>query len=83
MVRSLGLLRISCLLVCLWPASQAWAAGALSVQIVNGYNLIVDSNVTAPSTYAPTAAYIGAQFCNVGDAPLGRTIPMWASIVIG
>jgi len=74
MARKLGLLPVSCLLVCLWPASQAWAAGALSVQIVSGYNLIVDSNVTAPSTYAPSAAYIGAQICNVGNAPLSNVL---------
>lgn len=50
--------------------SQAWAQGVLSVSIVNGYNLIVDSNVTAPSTYAPRSAYIGAQVCNTGNASL-------------
>ena len=46
------------------------AAGQLSVEIVNGYNLVVDSNVTAPSTYAPRSAYIGGRVCNVGDAPI-------------
>ena len=45
-----------------------WAQGVLSVEIVNGYNLVVDSNVTAPSTYAPRSAYIGATVCNTGDA---------------
>lgn len=45
-------------------------AGVLNVQIVNGYNLVVDSNITAPSTYGPKAAYIGAKICNTGTAAL-------------
>jgi hypothetical protein len=46
------------------------AQGVLDIQVVNGYNLIVDSNVQSPPTYAPRAAFIGAQFCNIGTAPL-------------
>jgi hypothetical protein len=46
------------------------AQGVLNIQVVNGYNLIVDSNVQSPPTYAPRAAFIGAQFCNIGTAPL-------------
>ncbi len=50
----------------------AWAAPglaqSLSIEIVNGYNLVVDSNVTAPSTYAPRSAYLGARICNTGPA---------------
>lgn len=66
--RSLGRLVVAA--GCLgWPA-QGWAAGVLSVEIVNGYNLVVDSNVTAPPTYAPKSAYIGGRVCNTGDAPL-------------
>ena len=49
--------------------SLASAQAVLNVQIVNGYNLIVDSNVTAPPTYAPRSAYIGAQICNTGNMP--------------
>jgi uncharacterized repeat protein (TIGR01451 family) len=51
-------------------ATQLRAQGALSVEVVNGYNLVVDSNVTAPSTYAPRSAYIGARICNTGNASL-------------
>lgn len=54
----------------LGAALPGLAAGQLSVEIVNGYNLVVDSNVTAPSTYAPRSAYIGGRICNVGDAPI-------------
>jgi uncharacterized repeat protein (TIGR01451 family) len=58
------------LLSLLGAALPASAAGVLSVEIANGYNLVVDSNVTSPSTYGPAAAYIGARVCNTGDAPL-------------
>ncbi|HEX7705984.1 MAG TPA: SdrD B-like domain-containing protein [Thermoanaerobaculia bacterium] len=54
--------------------SSAYAQGALRVEIVNGYNLVVDSNVTSPSTYGPSAAYIGANVCNIGNAPLQNVI---------
>jgi hypothetical protein len=55
-------------------AAPGFAAGVLSVDVLNGYNLVVDSNVTAPSTYAPRAAYIGARVCNTGDAALTGVI---------
>jgi hypothetical protein len=60
--------------VLLLAATPARAAGALSVEIINGYNLVVDSNVTSPSTYAPASAYIGAKVCNTGDAPLQNVV---------
>ncbi len=50
--------------------APAFAAGALTVQINAPYNVIVDSNVCSPSTYAPQVATFGASFCNTGDAPL-------------
>ena len=53
-------------------APAVHAAGALSVEVMSGYNLVVDSNVTSPSTYAPSAAYIGAKVCNTGDASLAN-----------
>ena len=46
------------------------AAGVLSVNIISSYNYVVDSNVESPSTYAPSVATVGGQFCNTGDAPL-------------
>ena len=71
-------LRVVMLFVCglglLAAAAPAGAATGMNVEIINGYNLIVDSNVTSPSTYAPSAAYIGARICNTGtpgvDGPL-------------
>ncbi len=51
-------------------AQPAFAAGSLSVRINAPYNLIVDSNVCSPSTYAPQVATIGVGYCNTGDAPL-------------
>lgn len=59
-------------LACLLTSLPLAAAGVLRVEVSNGYNLIVDSNVTSPSTYAPSAAYIGAKVCNTGDAPLAN-----------
>ncbi|HET7433543.1 MAG TPA: SdrD B-like domain-containing protein [Thermoanaerobaculia bacterium] len=58
----------------LFSAGAAQAAGILTVNVINGYNLIVDSNVTSPPTYAPSSAYIGASICNTGDAPLANVI---------
>ncbi|HEX7809399.1 MAG TPA: hypothetical protein VF608_11755, partial [Thermoanaerobaculia bacterium] len=69
--RFLSILSIACAAT-LFVSADAWAAGALSVEVVNGYNLVVDSNVTSPSTYGPGAAYIGAKICNTGDAPLAN-----------
>lgn len=40
------------------------APGDLTVEINTAYNLVVDSNVSSPSTYAPRAATIYATFCN-------------------
>ncbi|PYQ27038.1 MAG: hypothetical protein DMF56_22060 [Acidobacteria bacterium] len=59
---------------CLFVSAPASAQGALSVQILNGYNVVVDSNVTSPSTYGPAAGYIGARVCNTGNASLSNVI---------
>jgi hypothetical protein len=50
--------------------SPAYAAGSLDITIVAGYNLVVDSNVTATSTYAPSVATVMGRFCNTGTDPL-------------
>jgi Peptidase family C25/SdrD B-like domain/GEVED domain len=63
---------VHAVLILLAAALPAQAAGMLNVEIINGYNLVVDSNVTSPSTYAPSAAYIGARICNTGDAPIAN-----------
>jgi hypothetical protein len=49
---------------------KAYAAGTLTVEIIAGYNLVVDSNVESPSTYAPSVATVMGQFCNTGDMEL-------------
>ncbi len=41
-------------------------SGDLRINIISAYNLIVDSNVESPSTYAPEAFHAGVQFCNDG-----------------
>ncbi|MCE9614645.1 MAG: hypothetical protein K8T26_10245 [Lentisphaerae bacterium] len=45
-------------------------AGDLRIEVMAAYNLVVDSNVESPSTYAPRAAYMGAKFYNDGANPL-------------
>lgn len=70
-----GLLALILLLVpllglALLPVPVAHAAGQLDVSIIAGYNLVVDSNVSSPSTYAPRVATVIGKFCNTGDAPL-------------
>ncbi len=49
---------------------EAQAAGVLDVEIVAAYNLVVDSNVLSPSTYAPSVATVLGRVCNTGDASL-------------
>jgi hypothetical protein len=49
------------------PLSSSWAAGNLTVEIISAYNLVVDSNITTPATYAPSAATVGAKICNTDD----------------
>lgn len=40
------------------------AQTGLSVEILAGYNLVVDSNVQSPSTYGPSAATVAGRVCN-------------------
>jgi uncharacterized repeat protein (TIGR01451 family) len=54
----------------LFTIEEAHASGNLTVEISAGYNLVVDSNVLSPSTYAPSVATVMGEFCNSGDAPL-------------
>ncbi|MFT5123423.1 MAG: putative repeat protein (TIGR01451 family), partial [Verrucomicrobiales bacterium] len=46
------------------------ADGGLRVEVIAAYNLVVDSNVESPSTYAPRSAYLGAKFYNDGSNTL-------------
>jgi len=51
--------------------------GALRIELISAYNLVVDSNAGTPSSYAPRAAYLGAKFCNDGTQAL---TDVWAYI---
>lgn len=51
-------------------AHAATADGALRVEVITAYNLVVDSNAGTPASYAPRSAYIGATFHNDGTVPL-------------
>jgi protocatechuate 3,4-dioxygenase beta subunit len=47
-----------------YQISAVQSAAGLSVEILSAYNLVVDSNVTSPSTYGPSVATVAARFCN-------------------
>ena len=51
--------------------------GDLRIEVVTAYNLVVDSNVESPSTYAPRSAYLAAKFYNDGSSTLSN---VWAYI---
>jgi uncharacterized repeat protein (TIGR01451 family) len=54
-----------------FPAGPVSAQGdPLTVEIVTGYNLVVDSNATATSTYAPSLATVMGRFCNTGTVAI-------------
>ena len=63
---------IVCLGIFIAPAGvvPVQAAGTLTVTILAGDNLVVDSNVLSPSTYAPSVATVAGKFCNTGDVDL-------------
>jgi protocatechuate 3,4-dioxygenase beta subunit len=44
----------------------------LRVTIQAAHNLVVDSNVTSPSTYAPRVATVTGNFCNTTDDPMSN-----------
>ena len=48
--------------------------GDLRINVITAPNFIVDSNVESPSTYAPNAVYVGAQFCNDGTDTLTQVL---------
>jgi len=59
----------------LFVATPAAAAvqpqdGGLRIEAIYGPNLIVDSNVESPSTYAPRSATFAAKVCNTGGTTL-------------
>lgn len=64
------------LILALLPVVVAQAAnpdgtlGHLRIEIIAAHNLVVDSNVTSPPTYAPKAATLGAKICNDGTETL-------------
>jgi uncharacterized repeat protein (TIGR01451 family) len=48
------------------------AAGSITVEIIAGYNLVVDSNVEAPSTAAPSVATVIGRVCNTSTVTLNN-----------
>ena len=51
------------------PVARA-QSGDLTVDIIAGYNLVVDSNAGSPSTFAPSVATVVGRFCNTGASTL-------------
>ncbi|MFC1878624.1 SdrD B-like domain-containing protein [Chloroflexota bacterium] len=52
----------------------ARADATLTVTIDSSYNLVVDSNSTSPSTYAPSVATVMGEICNSGDVALTNVV---------
>jgi len=55
---------VSTLLLSAMVARAGNPDGGLRIEVMAAYNLVVDSNVESPSTYAPRSAYFGAKYYN-------------------
>jgi hypothetical protein len=53
---------------------SANAQTGLTVEILAPYNLVVDSNVSSPSTYAPSVATVAGKFCNTSGLPMTNVV---------
>ncbi|MCI5135800.1 MAG: hypothetical protein D3920_12175, partial [Candidatus Electrothrix sp. AW2] len=65
-----GALILALLPVTAQAANPDGTLGYLRIDVIAAHNLVVDSNVTSPPTYAPKAATLGAKICNDGDKTL-------------
>jgi len=52
----------------LTTANSAQAAGTITVEILAAPNLVVDSNASSPSTYAPSVATVAGKICNASTS---------------
>jgi LPXTG-site transpeptidase (sortase) family protein len=59
------------------PVSSYAFQGNLEIEPIAAYNFIVDSNVLSPSSYGPSAATLGAKYCNRNTQPMTN---VWAYI---
>lgn len=55
-------------------SAQSLTDGALRIEPITAYNLIVDSNVESPSSYSPSAAHLGVKIHNTGSVPLTNIV---------
>ena len=46
----------------------------LEVTVIAGYNLVVDSNVKSPSTYAPSVATVAVKYCNKSGSQMNNVV---------
>ncbi len=68
----LGMAAGAVLLTCLWAGSVGAALqnGALKIEVISAYNLVVDSNIETPAGRSPRAAHLGVRITNTGATPL-------------
>lgn len=64
----IGLISLLALIFTLSGFQSTHAAGNLTVEIIASPNLVVDSNVASPSTYAPSVATVVGRFCNTSGS---------------
>ena len=69
-------------LTCSCPAASV-TDGGLRVEVITAYNLVVDSNVESPSTYAPRSAFMGGTFYNDGTNTLTNVVAYIGDYVDG
>ncbi len=55
-------------------SDNASAANGLTVEIIAAPNLVVDSNVLTPASYAPKVATVIGKFCNTGATTLNNVV---------
>lgn len=78
--------RLATLCLLAMIAESGWAAnpaGDLRIEVITAYNLVVDSNVESPSSYAPRAAYLGAIFYNDGAGDMTNVFAYIGNYVDG
>jgi hypothetical protein len=70
----LQLLLGCCVLLAASTSNAATENGALKMEVITAYNLVVDSNVTSASTNGPTAAHLGIRVTNTGATALTNVV---------
>lgn len=56
------------------PTDAATEDGALRMEVIMAYNLVVDSNIESPAGRSPSAAHFGVKICNTGATTLTNVV---------